>query len=97
MYAGDPDFVDDDVKSEEEEHAEWIYNECLMDNNWQRTRVLVIEGQRFQHEKHPERIGYEYDRDFHTPRPRAVCQARRPQKRCQCGLYELMWSELLHG
>lgn len=84
MYAGDPDFVDEPDETMTDES--WLYNECLQDNDWQRTRVIVIQGKFFQHERHPLSIrsGAAY--------PPWVCQAQRPDKRCQCGLYELMWS-----
>lgn len=82
MSIYDPDEIDDDEDVD-------IYEACLNDRAWIRTRALAVDGERFAHQKHEEEVHPGVQHKLFV----WVCEAKRPQRYCPCRLYELTWSK----
>jgi hypothetical protein len=65
------------------------YEAVLDDHDWARTRQLVLDGQVFRHEKHAATVHPGVQHKLFV----WICETRRPQAHCPCGLYAVTWRE----
>lgn len=71
----------------ETEDDDAAYHQVADDEAWQRVLTLAVAGDVLRHEKHPSQVPEGVQHKLFV----WVCETRRPQAQCPCGLYRLRW------